>query len=259
MPVIREIKSYVYSVTPQIHWSGAKCGVLEGKQIACPATRLCLFLLLSMESRQQMWALKTNVQLKTVFSMIYFFYGGLQEYFVLSSGSLPACCRDMSECQDRSHSQTTLFPAAIFWTLGGHFTFSDAFFPLPLFQTYNAVTLEVNFISVCFNLVSPAHHTHIHHTVSVKQKQKLPSSHPTQIRTVDSQVLGQSSWQELTSVLPYDRCHKWKTRQTRFPHKGVNSEHRRRDTKEKKENRQTERQADSQTRVLRGVLQASIQ
>lgn len=31
--------------------------------------------------------------------MIYFFSGGLQEYFVLSSGSLPACCRDMSEAK----------------------------------------------------------------------------------------------------------------------------------------------------------------
>lgn len=48
-PVIREIKSYVYSVTPHILWSGAKCGVLEGKQIACPGTRLCLFLLVSLE------------------------------------------------------------------------------------------------------------------------------------------------------------------------------------------------------------------
>ncbi len=64
-PVIREIKSYVYSVTPHILWSGAKCGVLEGKQIACPGTRLCLFLLLSLESHKQMWALTTNVQLKT--------------------------------------------------------------------------------------------------------------------------------------------------------------------------------------------------
>lgn len=47
--VIREIKSYVYSVTPHILWSSAKCGGLEGKQIACPGTRLCLFLLLSLE------------------------------------------------------------------------------------------------------------------------------------------------------------------------------------------------------------------
>lgn len=66
-PVIREIKSYVYSVTPHILWSAAKCGVLEGKQIACPGTRLCLFLLLSLESHKQMWTLKMNVQLKTAF------------------------------------------------------------------------------------------------------------------------------------------------------------------------------------------------
>lgn len=52
-PVIREIKSYVYSVTPHILWSGAKCGELEGKQISCPGTGLCLFLLLSLESHKQ--------------------------------------------------------------------------------------------------------------------------------------------------------------------------------------------------------------
>lgn len=52
--VIREIKSHVYSVMAHILWSGAKCGVLERKQIACPGTRLCLFLLLSLESHKQM-------------------------------------------------------------------------------------------------------------------------------------------------------------------------------------------------------------
>lgn len=64
---IREIKSYVYSVTPHIPWSSTKRSVLEEKQIACPVTRLCLFLLLSLESHEQMWALKMNVQRKTLF------------------------------------------------------------------------------------------------------------------------------------------------------------------------------------------------
>lgn len=49
----------------------------------------------------------------------------------------------------------------------------------------------------------------------------LPLHNPAQIFTVDSQVLGQSSWWKLTSVLSFDTRHKWKTRQTRFPHKGL--------------------------------------
>lgn len=52
--VIREIKSHVYSVMPDITWSRANCGVHKGKQIACSATGLCLFLLLSLESHEQM-------------------------------------------------------------------------------------------------------------------------------------------------------------------------------------------------------------
>lgn len=96
----------------------------------------------------------TNVSLenecaaKKVFSMIYFFYGGLQEYFVLSSGSLPACCRDMSGAKiSLAHKPAVLFPAAIFSTLGGHFTFSYALFPLPLLQTLQHGDYERWFLS----------------------------------------------------------------------------------------------------------------
>lgn len=42
-------------------------------------------------------SLENDCAAKKCFEMIYFFYGQLQEYFVLSSGSLPACCRDLSE------------------------------------------------------------------------------------------------------------------------------------------------------------------
>lgn len=51
------------------------------------------------------------------------------------------------------------------------------------------------------------------------KEENLPSPNPKHILTSDSQVLGQLSWQKLTSVLPFDTRHKWKTRQTRFPHK----------------------------------------
>lgn len=53
-PVIREIKSYVYTVMAHVLWSRTNCGVFQGKQTARPSTRLCLFQLLSLESAEQM-------------------------------------------------------------------------------------------------------------------------------------------------------------------------------------------------------------
>lgn len=70
-PSIGEIKSYVYSVTPHIPRRGTKCGVLEGKQIACPGTGLCLFLLLSLESHEQIQA--TNVSAGTPLKISFLF------------------------------------------------------------------------------------------------------------------------------------------------------------------------------------------
>lgn len=98
--VISKIKLCVYSVTPHVPWSSAECGVLEGKQIICPGAQHCLFLLLSLESwawtNVQMWAQKTSVQLKTALRWFISFMAVLQECFVLSLGSPPACCSDMS-------------------------------------------------------------------------------------------------------------------------------------------------------------------
>ena len=73
--------------------------------------------------------------------------------------------------QHRSSSQAALFPAAIHSTLGGHFTFSYAFFPLPLAQkNCNTMTMSGEFyLSLTGPVVSlsptPPHsptHTHTH-------------------------------------------------------------------------------------------------
>ena len=191
--------------------------------------------------------LKTNVQLKTVFTWFISFMAGI---LCLIFRKSPRLLQGHVRSQHRSSSQATLFPAAIHSTLGGHFTFSYAFFPLPLGQKKTATLWRwlVNFISVWRALLylcllcpppPPPHfptrththtHTHTHclhwqqthscHTVSARRK-SLRWPYPTQIFTVDSQVLGQLSWQELTSVLLFDTRHEWKTRQTRFPHKGL--------------------------------------
>lgn len=67
--VIREIKSYVYTVMAHVLWSWTKCGGFQGKQTACPGTRLCLFQLLSLESPKQTRALQMIVQLKAAFRL----------------------------------------------------------------------------------------------------------------------------------------------------------------------------------------------
>lgn len=134
-PVIREIKSYVYSVMAHILWSGAKCGVLERKQIACPGTRLCLFLVLSLESHKKMWALKTNVMLQNIFRWFISLMLDRRNTLPYLQESLQAPLQGHVRSRDLSCSQALLYPAAICSTLGGHFAFSDAFFPLPLFPT----------------------------------------------------------------------------------------------------------------------------
>lgn len=60
--------------------------------------------------------------------MIYFFNPTLQEYFMpYLQGGLQWCCRDVTRVEI---SPAALFPAAICSTLGGHFTLTDAVFPL---------------------------------------------------------------------------------------------------------------------------------
>lgn len=174
--------------------------------------------------------------------MIYFFNAGLQQYFALSSAKSSRLSQGCVRSQDLSCSQAVLFPAAICSTLGGHFTFPDASFLLPLFQTLQHGDDVRWFLSQfdrpCCVFVSTEDsrpflpslaHTR---TLSAWKKntfmsycicktESLPLANPAQIFTVDSQVLVQSSWRELTSVFPFDTRHEWKTRQTRFPHKGL--------------------------------------
>lgn len=200
-PVITEIKSYVYSVMPHMLWSCAKCAVLEGKQIAWPSTRLCLFLLLSLQSHYQLWALKTNVQLKYSFLddlfLLWWIAGILCLIFRKSSRLLQGHVRS----QDLSYSQAVLFPAAILSALGGQFTCSCAFFPLPLLQTLKHSDDEWWFLSqfdgslsVFLSTKNPPFpltysHTHIRtacmedkhiHVILYLQdeKKKLPSPNP---------------------------------------------------------------------------------
>lgn len=63
--------------------------------------------------------------------LLWWFVGILCVIFRKSSSLLQGHVRS----QDLSCSQSVLFPAAIFSTLGGHFTFPYAFIPLPLFKT----------------------------------------------------------------------------------------------------------------------------
>lgn len=241
-PVIREIKSYVYSVTPHILWSGAKCGVLEGKQIACPSTGLCLFLLLSLELHEQMWALKMNVQLKKLLLHDLFLLWRIAGILCLIFRKYSSLLQGHVRSQDLSCSQVVLFPAAIFSTLGGHFTFSSAFFfHSHCFKHCNTAMMSsgfylsqtgpwCGFVSNRNTPISPtlaythalsSWETNTFVSYCICETKSLPPPDPTLIFTVDSQVLGQPCWLELTSVLPFDTHHKWKTRQTRFPHKGL--------------------------------------
>lgn len=157
--------------------------------------------------------------------MIYFFYGGLQEYFVLSLGSLPACCWDMSgakialahkpRCSLQLYSQP--------WVVTLHFLIPSLH--SHCFKHCNTVTMSGGFyLSLTGPVVSlsqlrtPPVPTHTHTLSAWKtttfmsycicKTKSLPPANPAQIFTVDSQVLGQSSWRELTSVLPFDTRHK---------------------------------------------------
>lgn len=163
--------------------------------------------------------LENECAAKTALEMIYFFNGGLQEYFVLSSGSLPACCRDMSGakislahepcCSLQLYSQP--------WVVTLHFLVPS--FHSQCFKHCNTVMMSCGFyLSLTGPVVSlsqlrtpPFFPTHIHTKSAWKTNtfmsyciceiKSLPSPNSTQIFTVDSQVLGQLSWRELTSVL----------------------------------------------------------
>lgn len=101
--------------------------------------------------------------------MIYFFSGGLQEYFVLSSGSIPACCRNMSGAKiSLAHKQfCSLQLYSQPWVVTLHFLM-----PFSTPTVSNIATQwwwAMVFISVwrallclCFNLTSPISHTHSH-------------------------------------------------------------------------------------------------
>lgn len=241
-PVIREIKWYVYSVMAHILWSGAKCGVLEGKQIAGPGTRLCLFLLLSLESHKKMWALKTNVQLKTVLRWFISLMLDCSNTLPYLQWSLQACCRDVSGAKISLAHKLCCSPQLYVqpWVVTLHFPMPSSY--SHCFKHCNTVTMCGGFLCQfdrpCCVFVSAKDSrpflpslTHTH-TLSAWKKntfmsycicktENLPLVNPAQIFTVDSQVLVQSSWRELTSVLPFDTRHEWKTRQTRFPHKGL--------------------------------------
>lgn len=95
--VIREIKSYVYSVTPHILWSACRMWCAWRKTNSMSQYK-AVFVSAAFTGIEE-----ANVSLENecaaqnfFFHMIYFSYVGLQEYFVLSAGSLSARCRDMS-------------------------------------------------------------------------------------------------------------------------------------------------------------------